>query len=206
MRQMFGCNTARVAGRLSETKSSKVRSHDNAHTCRSTSGHADSTADTVKSSLSHSTFSNMLSDSSFAKLKQPAKPTNKAAKVATKSNQPITAFLASGPHFHNLFRAFKTASDSHSPDVVTDGETVCPSEAVETLYEYSECQSRIDKRDGSNACTLISARVAHKFLATQTVVQEVISQKDCLLNCIRAGNKRYDKLPLAGFLSAEEAI
>ena len=121
MRQMFGCNTARVTGRLSETKCSKVRSHDNSHTCRSTSGHADSTADTVKSSLSRSTFSNMLSDSSFAKLKQPAKPINKAAKVATKSNQPITAFLASGPHFHHLFRAFKTASDGHSPDVVTDG-------------------------------------------------------------------------------------
>ena len=66
---------------------------------------------------------------------------------------------------------------------------MCPSEAVETLYEYSECQSRIDKRDGSNACTLISTRVAHKFLATQTSVQEFISQKDDLLNCIRAGNK-----------------
>ena len=129
-----------------------------------------------------------------------------AAKVATKTNQPITAFLASGPHFHNLFRAFKTASDSHSPDVVTDGETVCPSKAVETLYEYSECQSRIDKRDGSNACFLISDRVAHKFLATQTSVQESIYQKDGLLNCIPAGNIRYDELPLAGYLSAEEAI
>ena len=66
-----------------------------------------------------------------------------AAKVATKSNQPLAAFLASGPHFHNLFRAFKTASDSHSPDVVTDGETVCPSEAVETYMSIQNVNQEL---------------------------------------------------------------
>lgn len=40
----------------------------------------------------------------------------------------------------------------------------CPKGVSEILFSHDDCQSRIDSRNGSDPCTLISARVAYKIL------------------------------------------
>ena len=82
----------------------------------------------------------------------------------------------------------------------------CPEEASETFFSHDDCQSRIDSRNGSNASTLISTRVAHRFLAEAVDIVAFSSNRNALVTCIRSGNRAYDNLSCAGFFSAEEAV
>ena len=93
-----------------------------------------------------------------------------------------------------------SADDQHNTT------TAFPKEAIETLFSHEDCQLRIDACSGSNACSLISARVAHSFLVSDASILDFARNQHSLVNCIRSGNSAYDSLSCAGFFSAEEVV
>lgn len=76
------------------------------------------------------------------------------------------------------------------PIVVIDGD-LC-----RWIFPAEFCQSSIDGRNGSNACSLISLAVAHTFLTTITALPQPGSLSPEWLKCIRMcmllGNAMYD--------------
>ena len=89
---------------------------------------------------------------------------------------------------------------------MTELETPCTKEAADTLCKCYEYHVRIDQRYGCNACTLISARIRHKFLVSHRSLQEFSCDKGDLLISIRVGNGTHDEVLRTGFETAEDAI
>jgi hypothetical protein len=82
----------------------------------------------------------------------------------------------------------------------------CPKGVSEILFSHDDCQSRIDSRNGSDPCTLISARVAYKILIENVDILAFSSNCKPLLTRFRSGNRKYDNLSCAGYLNAQEAV
>ena len=73
----------------------------------------------------------------------------------------------------------------------------------EQLLPFSQCQSRIDGRNGSNACTVISAvSAAH----AGTDLSSSSSSSESLCASMRDGNCAYDDLKISSLLSADEVL
>lgn len=72
----------------------------------------------------------------------------------------------------------------------------------ESLLPFDQCQSRIDQRNGSNACTVICLMFVCDFISTSTMS----FTPDSLRQIMRAGNTAYDSLHSLALLSADEAL
>ena len=70
----------------------------------------------------------------------------------------------------------------------------------ETLLAYDQCQSRIDGRNGSNACVAIGLSFIYDFLQLKTC-----SSSAYLCKLLRDGNAAYDSLNTTSPLSADTA-
>lgn len=83
-----------------------------------------------------------------------------------------------------------------------------PMSQFEQLLPFTLCQSRIDGRSGSNACTIIAAVFLRKFLlaiSTATDLSSCVSAESLCLS-MREGNAAYDALNTVALLSADEVL
>ena len=79
----------------------------------------------------------------------------------------------------------------------------------EYLLAPSLCQSRIDGRDGSNACTVIAAQVCRQILLEENSLSlppDNSFLEDTLVQAMTAGNNWYDQMCLKGFLSTYDVV
>lgn len=71
----------------------------------------------------------------------------------------------------------------------------------EMLLPHDQCQSRIDGRSGSNACTVICFRFCCAFLQG-----DISLTPERLCDVMRAGNNAYDSLHTISLLAADEVL
>ena len=75
------------------------------------------------------------------------------------------------------------------------------------LLPRHQCQSRIDGRNGSNACTIICALFCKELISTESALCGNCSHLQSMMcNCMMEGNKMYDRLGLTGMYSCSEVV
>lgn len=93
------------------------------------------------------------------------------------------------------------ATVSKAPPAALSATSDTDYSRFETLLSHDECQSRLDGRNGSNACTIICLHFIHDFMQKPTAYSS-----DHLCQIMRAGNSAYDALNTISLLSADEAM
>ena len=132
-------------------------------------------------------------------------PATTASKMSKRGDTP-TAHNASSPKV-NAFEFLQSQLLHHNENL--DSKEIWTYRGSEYLLAPSLCQSRIDGRDGSNACTVIAAQVCQLILLQKDsflLPPETSFLEETLVNAMRAGNATYDQMGLKGFLSAYDVV
>ena len=83
---------------------------------------------------------------------------------------------------------------------------------TEHYFQSHLCQSQIDGRRGSSACTVIAILISHRFLCEglQTShdkgCQLLTDSCDTIISCLRQGNYIYDNCGMKGLLSIDQGL
>lgn len=98
------------------------------------------------------------------------------------------------------------SADEPMPSAAADIVDVDPWSKYETLLTPDLAQSTIDGRNGSNACTIISAVFVRNSLQSAAADGEIDGSASAMCQAMREGNSKYDSLHTNSLLSADEVV
>ena len=108
--------------------------------------------------------------------------------------------------YHTRARPYLLSKNTSLPRLPCQTTVDFDGSVFETLFPADFCQSRIQGRNGSNACTIISCLFVKEVLSQPELFTSPDIRKAAFESAMLQGNELYDKHVKDGYLSVDEVL